>query len=1248
MKKSLLRILCCITAVLTLMGCFSAITLAAAAPTLWASPVAEAAESERPISAVKWWYDSEDLIYYLFMPSDGDLNNMQVWFTGAESCTIDSTAVANGGVTALSLGDHTVTFDQVSYPLCVMKSANIGTMYITTASGNMNYIHTSKGNKETGNMKMVNAKGKVIYDNTLSEIKGRGNATWIRPKKPYQIKLDKKTDLTGTAGKNKTWILLANYLERTMFRNYVTYNLAYDSGLTTSSLSTYVDLYCNGQYMGTYQLTEKVHINDDRIDINNLEDTTQDVNDKDLDTYPTFGDETANGATPGTSKGYVIPNNPEDITGGYLLELDYAERYATEASGFVTSRGQAVVIKEPEYASREQVAYISNFFQEFEDAVFASDGKNPTTGKYYYDYFDISSLARKYIIEEFTKNIDADVTSQYYYKPSDAESTVGYCGPVWDYDNALGNYKNGASDTPDGMYANSKKKYIYNHLYTQESFLNAVRSEWETTFVPLLEMCVGITEPTEGTTLRPIDEYYEMLAPSAAMNFTYWTNLDTEDNSSYNDTGSTYREHCMWLKDFMTSRLNYLNSVWSTADIEEDNIVSSSGSIGVPSILDFDGKHDTYIIDSEEALQKAADLLTENYNFEGVTLLQTADIHLTKNFVTGGYYNTDNANPDVSKLSNAFRGTYDGQGYKIYNLNMNYPDRNCVSIFGAAYKATFKDMHIASGNISGMNRAAGITGFGDTCTFLRCSNNATITTSTGKDGAGGLAGVARSGATFISCYNTGHITGYYPGGLTGWGQSNINISNCYNIGTITCTGTESAPLSRTGSARDFSTCYYLKTASVADKNGATALTAAQITDGTLLNGLNATSAVWEAGTNHPVLKTPERTALVKVATNLLVGTEIAATTEHYVAANSTIPVNSTGISFPYTAKVNGVETNQEMLVVAQETVIDLCLDLNAKKLEAFDGTGNYYIANAAQLQAFLDLTKTHDFKDCTVYILADIDAAEITTGGSFAGILNGKFARLLHLSAPLFEEVTGDVRKITVSDATLTGGGVIANTNSGRISYVTTQNMVIRGENAGGIVATNTGWINGCSTQGYVIAAAAGGIAATNSGTLQNCINDARLVASGGKAGGIAATNTGTLQNCVNTGMVNAGQKFAITDGAALNSYHWDWCAGKGTDVTALTDAALADDAFVQNLPALYWTKGDKMPTPVAVLYELGDSTGDDCVSIADAVMQMRYISDVVSAEDLDLVASDVDGIQGFGMTDIIRTLQYISGSYIF
>ena len=66
--------------------------------------------------------------------------------------------------------------------------------------------------------------GKGIYENYTgkTEVKGRGNSTWGYPKKPYRLKLDKKSEICGL-GKAKNYVLLANHIDPTLMLNSVAF-----------------------------------------------------------------------------------------------------------------------------------------------------------------------------------------------------------------------------------------------------------------------------------------------------------------------------------------------------------------------------------------------------------------------------------------------------------------------------------------------------------------------------------------------------------------------------------------------------------------------------------------------------------------------------------------------------------------------------------------------------------------------------------------------------------------------------------------------------------------------------------------------------------------------------------------------------------------------------------------------------------------------------------------------------------------
>ncbi len=535
---------------------------------LWLAPAQSGlAGNSRPFNATKWQLHPSDGNYYLYCPTEGDLTKMEFWFYGAEECILEGVSLKNGksvNITPLLEREEPLELraGQDYYDLVIMKSANIGSMYIETQSGTMDYVHLTQGNKELGRMHYVDADGKVRYSGDLTHIRGRGNATWKMPKKGYQIKLPKDADLVGQdAGAAKTWVLLPNYADKTFLHNIVAYDLAADVGIAYTCRSAFVDLYCNGEYMGLYQLSEKVQIANSRIEITDLEKKTEAVNSDKLKNYLMFGQ---GDTAPGSQKGYLIPNNPKDITGGYLLELEIKERYQEERCGFVTERGRFVTIKEPAHASREQVEYIADYFQEFEDALFSADGIHPKTGKRFDEYFDLTSLALKYIMEELVKNFDADKTSQYYYKPTDAEGGIGYCGPVWDYDNSYDIFKPAAKN--DGLYAANNQKYIYYQLSKQQIFTDKVEELWNERYLPLIQTITEEGDPVDGVLTKPLSYYYDLLLPSATMNYTRWDNIaEPVYASTYIKTGYTYQQHIDYMDDYLTKRAAYLSSVWLPA-----------------------------------------------------------------------------------------------------------------------------------------------------------------------------------------------------------------------------------------------------------------------------------------------------------------------------------------------------------------------------------------------------------------------------------------------------------------------------------------------------------------------------------------------------------------------------------------------------------------------------------------------------------------------------------------------------------
>lgn len=501
--------------------------------------------------------------YYLFLPAGLSAEDMTVAFDGEGDLSLDGKPLSPGDRAAgFTEGEHTLSSGKRTYRINVMRSAKIPALFIDTQSGSLNHIHAKKGNSEPGTMTFFSAEGEILYGGALDHVKSRGNASFNFEKKSYQIKLAHATPLCGPDSA-KRWILIGNPRDKSLLRNRITLDMARAAGIISTPECASVDLYVNGEYLGNYLLTEKVEINEGRVDIADLEKATEELNDGDLSMYDRVGPRER---SDGTGKAYAIPNDPQDITGGYLLEYEaYAARYAQEPSAYGTKKGATVVVKSPEYASEAQMAYISSLIQSFENAIYAQDGVDPDTGRHYTQIADLGSLVRKYLIEEISKNYDGNTSSQFFYKPADSESTLLYAGPAWDYDSAYGAYAREAGMSvlkPTGLYvaASSQKKHWWPALYKQEDFHRETVRVYQETFSPLI---AGLLGEADGEGLRSLADYRDEIAASAAMNFVRWP-FSTESSKGVKLSPS-FEGNVSILEEFIRERRDFLNGEWPDA-----------------------------------------------------------------------------------------------------------------------------------------------------------------------------------------------------------------------------------------------------------------------------------------------------------------------------------------------------------------------------------------------------------------------------------------------------------------------------------------------------------------------------------------------------------------------------------------------------------------------------------------------------------------------------------------------------------
>lgn len=518
---------------------------------------------QMPSDAVKW-YKNEQSKYYLFLPGAADLSNARIWFTGVTKVTVGKNTYQNGDLIDLPASGKSFKLKAGTrnYTLNVMQGSPIPSLFLSTESGSMKAVDAAKDVKEAGALRMLAADGSFNYDAAFEYIKLRGNTSAKFNKKGYTLKLTGKADLAGM-GKAKKWVLTSNARDKALIRNQIVYNIAEYVGLPYTPECRQVEVYLNHEYNGTYILQEKIEIGEERVDITDLEKATEAVNDAELDTYPLFG---AQKLARNQFKCFDIPNDPEDVTGGYLFEYEnYQPRYEDEPCAYTTKLGKVIVIKEPESASVKQMEYISSFVQGYENAIFAEDGKDPATGKHYSEFVDFTSLTLKYILEEFSKNCDGNKSSQYYFKPADSESTVAFAGPAWDYDTTFGDYGRERDSkqllNPRGFYHNiiNASKFWWPQLYAKADFLSGVKESWREKYVPAIKIVLGEGKDENGKLLS-IEEYGAQIEQSAAMNFIRWPMKQSSENIA--NTGKTFSANLKYLTDYIQKRFDFLNEEW--------------------------------------------------------------------------------------------------------------------------------------------------------------------------------------------------------------------------------------------------------------------------------------------------------------------------------------------------------------------------------------------------------------------------------------------------------------------------------------------------------------------------------------------------------------------------------------------------------------------------------------------------------------------------------------------------------------
>ena len=542
-----------------------------------------AVRMENSENKVRMWQDEEGGRAYFFLPSCVNHHRVKFDNLGNKNVRIDGKLFEEGDLFTweedreyqMNISDE--AYDVRTYSLTFMKSENIPAVFIETESGSMEYLHEDKHNEETGNICVVREDGSTEYQGKLERISGRGNATWKFEKKPYAIKLSEDYPLCGL-DKGDRWRLLALWIEGSRMDNKIAMDLAEQMRLEYSVQGTWVDLYLNGEYAGNYLLAESVSVGEGRVDIYDLEKDNKQYN-EDIEHAATYEEE--------DNKGYLIDNG-SNITGGYLIEKDGTKYYEAEVCGFVTSMGNPFTIKSPRHASKEQVLYIQDYVNNIDRIV---QNRLPEV----WEYLDLDSFAKRFLLDEISLNMDTAVASMYFYKEKDDDKL--YSGPGWDYDNAFGD---------GGTNQRGHNGYDYGHSVLEDFNVDeSERLNWYVVLYDFPEVQQSMIE--EYKKLLPyfeelldygIDEYADLIGASVKMDRIMWID-NNENGDPHPGKCEDYYANIKYMKYFIAKRLNFLCDRWGVE--HEEFAVPSSGEMHTVTFANYEGVIDTMeIMDGAE------------------------------------------------------------------------------------------------------------------------------------------------------------------------------------------------------------------------------------------------------------------------------------------------------------------------------------------------------------------------------------------------------------------------------------------------------------------------------------------------------------------------------------------------------------------------------------------------------------------------------------------------------------------------
>lgn len=341
-------------------------------------------------------------------------------------------------------------------------------------------------------------------------LKVHGNTTWNADKRSFQLEVEEPVGMLDMAAARK-WILVSNYEDASSLLNLYAYQLQQEMEVPYAPECRLVNLYINGEYQGMYLLVRKIDTGD-------------------------------------------VP----------MVELCGQLTYLEADQGMTTTH-RYMRLRNPSRASEQEIREMEAEIETAEQTLYDEASEAYTA------YYDLTSWAQQYLLQELMVNGDTELNSE-YFRLIDG---VLYAGPGWDYDRSLHAVAEdfdidtnslhvlGLKDETDAEVKDFYGRLWLPELYRHASFREALDSYYTETF-----------SDAAHRMLEELPSWVDTMAKSAVMDARCWRDGD--------DEGSVFYVAVDRVERWLTARLAFMDSyIGHEEEFDQEITVMEDGRYNV-------------------------------------------------------------------------------------------------------------------------------------------------------------------------------------------------------------------------------------------------------------------------------------------------------------------------------------------------------------------------------------------------------------------------------------------------------------------------------------------------------------------------------------------------------------------------------------------------------------------------------------------------------------------------------------------